>query len=311
MKRPRILAPVDFSNASRRALAYAVDVAQREEAELTILTACPMPLEIAPSVAMEFARIHDGVTLENYIRKQGEERQAALLEEMSVPAEIREAARVEVGEPVESILAYLADHDLAILGTHGRKGIDHLFMGSVAELVVRSAAKPVIVVGAHTDRPANFPPKKILVPIDFSEGARAAFFAANRLAVKHDADVDLLHVVHHAEGIDGLQSMLVQLQGQEPVPLGAYAQAKIEDELGLFLTGHFEERLPDLHIEDGKPHEVIGRFAANGGYDLVAMGTHGRSGLARFSIGSVAERVMRTSEVPVMVVRREDEEVIE
>lgn len=311
MKRPKILAPVDFSSASERALAYAVDVAQRDGADLTILTACPAPLDVAPSVAMEFARVHDGVTLDRYIRTQGEERQAELLEKLSVPPAIRDAAVVEVGEPIQTILGYLDDYDLAVVGTHGRTGIDHLFMGSVAELVVRSAPKPVIVVGGHTDRPARFPPRRILVPIDFSEGARAAVFAANRLAVKYDARVDLLHVVQHPEGLDGVQSMLVQLQGAEPVTLGAYARSKIEDELGLFLTGHFEQPLPDLHVEEGKPHEVIGRFAAEADYDLVAMGTHGRSGLARFSVGSVAERVMRTSEVPVLIVRREESEDIE
>lgn len=312
MERPKILAPVDFSTASRRSLAYAVDVARMEGAELMIVTACPTPLDIAPSVALEFARVHDGVSLEQYIHAQGTERQRELLEELHVPGSIAERALVVVGEPVQVILKYLEDFDLAILGTHGRTGIDHLFMGSIAERVVRAATKPVITVGGHEDSPKPiFPPKKILVPIDFSDGARAALFAANRLAVATGGEVELLHVVHHPEGFDGVQAILVRLQGVDPMPLGDYARTKIEEELGLFVTGHFEEKVPHLHVVDGKPHEVIGAFAAAGRYDLIAMGTHGRTGLARFGVGSVAERVMRTSEIPVMTVRREEEEVVE
>ncbi len=312
MKRPKILAPVDFSTASQRSLAYALDVARTEGAELTILTACPTPLDIAPSVALEFARIHDGVSLDQYILSQGTDRQRELLNSLEVPGSIAERAIVEVGEPVQVILQRLEEHDIAILGTHGRTGIDHLFMGSIAERVVRAATKPVITVGGHGDtRKPVFPPKKILVPIDFSDGARAALFAANRLANVTGAEVELLHVVHHPDALDGVQAVLVRLQGGEPVSLGEYARSKIEDELGLFLTGHFEEKVPHLHVIDGKPHEVIGDFAEAGRYDLVAMGTHGRTGLARFGVGSVAERVMRTSSVPVMTVRREEEEIVE
>ena len=146
----------------------------------------------------------------------------------------------------------------------------------------------------------------LLVPIDFSDGARAALMVANRLAILNDAEVELLNVVEHPEGIDDVDAVLVSLGGRDPTPLGSYARRKVADELHLFVTGEFEGELPNLHVEDGKPHDVIARYAKAKGFDLIAMGTHGRSGFARFGVGSVAERVLRISEIPVLTVRRAD-----
>lgn len=306
MNTRRILAPIDFTPSSRRALDYALATAKAEGAELTILHVCPMPLYVSPSLAVHVAEGTTNVTLEQLTREQGEAQLAAVMQAAEVDEDTTARAEIAIGDPLTVILDRLEAFDLAIIGTHGRRGVEHFFMGSVAEKIVRASAKPVITVHGRFEGPAQFPPKKILVPIDFSDGARAALMAANRMSIRHDAEVELLNVVEHPEGLHDADAVFVSLGGRDPTPLGAWARKKVADELHLFVTGDFEGELPNLHVEDGKASEAITRYAKEKGFDLIAMGTHGRTGFARFGVGSVAERVLRTSETPVMTVRRPD-----
>ena len=303
MANPRILAPIDYTHASRRALKYALDMADREGAELTILHVCTLPNYVSPTLAVMIAGGQSSVTLEDLTKEQGEAGMKAFLAEADVP--VARVAKVEVlmGDPVTVILDRLKEHDIGVVGTHGRTGLDHVFMGSVAERLVRNASKPIITVRSRTKRPAIFPPKRILVPVDFSDGARHALQIAQNMATTDDATVELIHVLDSFPAFEGTEALVIKVAGDDPKPYETHAREEAARSLQLFLTGSFEGVPPNLTVEVGNTDKVIIGHAVANDIDLIVMGTHGRSGWRRLGIGSVAERVLRTSEVPVLTVR--------
>lgn len=143
------------------------------------------------------------------------------------------------------------------------------------------------------------PIEKILVPIDFSEHGRDALQFAADLSGRYEAPLELVHVlqlVTHAlpEGYtvpttQQFNEIVTRLQKQLS-----------EAELEALQAGACEAHSTLLQ---GAPGEEILRFAAEGKYDLVVMGVHGRSGLKHLLMGSVAEKVVRASQCPVLAVR--------
>jgi nucleotide-binding universal stress UspA family protein len=134
---------------------------------------------------------------------------------------------------------------------------------------------------------------RILVPTDGSPEADAVLDHAAELAAVHDAEVHAMYVISTAgytnlpadAGIEGLGPLLAD-QGEQALDR---AEERIED----------VERV----LVEGSPGEEIVAHADDDGCDLIVMGTHGRGGIDRLLLGSVAERVVRTSEVPVLTVR--------
>jgi nucleotide-binding universal stress UspA family protein len=140
---------------------------------------------------------------------------------------------------------------------------------------------------------------RILVPVDFSPHARAALDYAVELAATTNAAVDVLHVAEPTA-----------YAGPEAVAMlpdatrGAFVaeRGEVRRELEGFV-GATRPRVRDVRIETGLPGDVIPAVAKAGEYDLVVMGTHGRGGLARLVVGSVAEVVMRRATIPVLTVK--------
>ncbi|WP_338741819.1 universal stress protein [Haloplanus salilacus] len=139
----------------------------------------------------------------------------------------------------------------------------------------------------------------ILVPTDGSDAALAALDHALSIADRFDATVHALYVVetdpigHSAPALDR-DSVREALQDE-----GERAVAAVEErsaERGVASTGDVIEGVPETAILD---------YVDEGGIDLIAMGTHGRDGLDRYLVGSVTERVIRRTHVPVVVVREE------
>jgi nucleotide-binding universal stress UspA family protein len=141
--------------------------------------------------------------------------------------------------------------------------------------------------------------RKILVPIDFSEGARHAMHEALDLAVTLGAEVTLLHtyVIPSYALPDG---SVVMTTAQAYSEIVARADAEL---LRAAEDAKFWRVPVSTRTEEGAPADAIVRVAGEGGYDLVVMGTHGRTGLKHFIMGSVAERVVRLSAIPVLTVR--------
>jgi nucleotide-binding universal stress UspA family protein len=139
----------------------------------------------------------------------------------------------------------------------------------------------------------------ILVPTDFSEHAERATEVAAALAAKLGAGLTLLHVAHRPEYAYG------QRTGQSLDDLLPGAQDALDRAVA-------RARQSNLEVEpalvSGTPWESILRVAHERGVDLIVMGTHGRRGVPRALLGSVAEKVLRSSPVPVTIVSLHDGE---
>ncbi len=141
--------------------------------------------------------------------------------------------------------------------------------------------------------------KKILSPTDFSDTANTAVVQAQALAQQAGCELVLMHVL--MEPAFGLA------EGS------AYAPPLLADEYQRAMREKLEKLAGELgaahgtrvstKVAHGTAHEAIVRAADEEGADLIVMGTHGRTGLSHFFLGSVAERVVRTSKVPVLTVR--------
>lgn len=215
---------------------------------------------------------------------------------------------VKGDETAESIvhLANLSSCDLIVLGTHGRRGLGRLLLGSVAERVSRLAKMPVMLVrGDGQVMPSTGVFARILAPIDGSLAGLAAFDLADQLAVLLGAELQILHVI---------PSVTTPLS--EPWSSGAVALYNWQDTLKalsdegetILESAKRQARAPKVRVDLLQSHtrhlaEVIVDYARDHQSDLIVMGTHGRSGLERLLLGSVAEGVSHQAPVPLLLVR--------
>ncbi len=136
--------------------------------------------------------------------------------------------------------------------------------------------------------------KRILVPIDFSETSEAALRYGVELARRFTARLYLLHVPEHPGEA---------AEAEYPIGLFEMMQNAAHDRLGHLLSAEETRELrPECAMRLGAPSEVIVRHAVEHEIDLIVMGTHGREGIARVLLGSVAEKVVRRASCPVLTV---------
>jgi len=142
--------------------------------------------------------------------------------------------------------------------------------------------------------------RQILVPIDFSESSRVAFEYAVDLARPFAASVDVIHVWEApsfvplgTEAGEWNQSLVELVKKNAETALDEFIAAAVKRDLTVRAS----------RAEPGSPALTIVEAAKTGHYDLIVMGTHGRTGLSRTLIGSVAERVVRHAPCPVLTVR--------
>jgi nucleotide-binding universal stress UspA family protein len=156
----------------------------------------------------------------------------------------------------------------------------------------------------ETPSPAAAAIRRILVPVDFSDCSLAALRFATDLGRSLGSEVDVLHVfpVPMAPIADGMMPAAPAAAIQE---LTEYASKEATRQLGEFLDSVAKEGVGFVQgrLEMGSAYERILGIAKEGLYDLIVMGTHGRTGLSRFFMGSVAERVVRLGPCAVLTIR--------
>jgi len=137
----RILVPIDFSDCSKKALQYALPLAKQHRAAITLLYVVPLSYAVG-----EYGGI-DYVSLEAETRASADKALAALAVD-EIRGEVSVDTLVRTGSPALEIieLAKRLPADMIVVSTHGRTGLKHVFLGSVAENVVRLAPCPVLVV---------------------------------------------------------------------------------------------------------------------------------------------------------------------
>ncbi|WP_336338998.1 universal stress protein [Haloarcula brevis] len=158
----------------------------------------------------------------------------------------------------------------------------------------------------------------ILFPTDGSDGAAVALAHARELAETHDATLHVMtvldtsspHIGMTAAGTEGASSGMVAEEHDASEPGVVGEEHGIESSLRERAQAIVEAAADEVDtvetvtaVERGPPHRAILDYAADNDLDLVVMGTHGRTGIERYLLGSVAEKVVRTSDVPVLTVR--------
>lgn len=148
--------------------------------------------------------------------------------------------------------------------------------------------------------------ERILVPTDFSPSSHAALGYAVYLASRMGSAVEVLHVIEQPEELE--EGAKVVVEGGAPKPIAQVLRDKAEEAMRRFLSDVPGSRGVSFkaRIELGKSAETTLEIATNERFDLIVMGTHGRTGLARVVVGSVAEKVIRSAPCPVMTVRVPD-----
>jgi len=148
-----------------------------------------------------------------------------------------------------------------------------------------------------------FAPKRILVPTDFSSGSRAALDHAADLAERFGATVVALHVWQPPALMRGDDA--IAIDGEPYQTLANMARKRASAEMDAFLAPLIEHEglWFRRQVAMGDPADTILEVADDGNFDLIVMGTHGRSGIRRMILGSVSEKVSRRATCPVLTIR--------
>ena len=287
----KILVPRDFSPFSEQALQHALDLANRTGAEVHLLF-----VEIPHADAL--ALTAEGV---DGARKALKEQLMEGLEQNGAGVQFQQAVVRDIA-PAPAIVAYAEEHDidLIVMGTHGRRGLRRLLLGSTAEEVVRTAPCPVFTVRQpETPVAALEGVNAILVPIDFSKHARTALHHAKELAALYHTRLDLLHVIEeqmhpafYNTGVWSIYDVIPDIEEKAVEELKTFFR-ETEGPLGNV----------NFHIRYGHAPREIAAFARENDSDLVVMATHGLRGLEHVLMGSVAEKVVRWSPALVFTVK--------
>lgn len=197
-------------------------------------------------------------------------------------------------DPADTILEAAEQHDLIVIMTHGRGGVKRWKWGSVAERVVRHSPVPVLLGNLEGDaaQPSAF--ERLLVPLDGSETAARAVVLAGRLASALDAEV----VLFRASWVEPTDNVMVFAQDV------AETRKLLRDELEVHASALRSEGLrARSSVTMSYPADAILNAVEEERADLIVMTTHGRTGLKRWLLGSVAEKVLRASPRPVLLLR--------
>ena len=206
----QIICPVDFSESSVRALAYAAALARWYDAHLTVLHVVPTfeSMQVRGDI-LEPIRVVTPMPRERVVEEMSRSLNLAALSP-------RASSVADTGDPQVTIIdqAFSRKADLIVMGTHGRRGFKRLVLGSVTEAVLRDAPCPVLTVPLHAtaavSEAVTF--KRILCPVDFSPSALQALGFALDLARQSDGRVTLMRVVEWLEEEEPRAAVVGQLR---------------------------------------------------------------------------------------------------
>lgn len=272
-----ILLPLDGSPLAERALPYAERLARATDAHIVAVRAVSPPV---PADLLSEA--------ESYLKGV-----ASRLRDQGLSVETAASA----GAPADVILQQARERSVGmiILSSHGRSGVGRWIYGSVADQVLRQTPVPVLLT-AHTDavpwRPER--PLRLLVPLDGSVLGETALDAARELANQLPTEIVLVRIV---------EPLFYDLAYSPPIdPSPELEAARIYlDQVAQRLGA--DGSTVTVRVEFGQAISTIAQVAMDVQAGLIVMATHGRSGIARFVMGSVATGVLQRAGVPLLLVR--------
>lgn len=201
-------------------------------------------------------------------------------------------------------VAIALDADLIAMTTHGRSGVRRWTLGSVAERVLQQTSLPILLVRHETSSTDSL--KHLLVPLDGSPLAEAVLPHAVEIAQATDATILLLHVIQAIDPTN--QRLLFQTKAEAE---SLVHQWVVEGESYLEKVGYglaAQGIRYETRVRVGDPDRVICATTIDAGIDLVVMSTHGRTGVRRWIYGSVANKVLRGLDSPLLLLRSRPED---
>lgn len=286
-----ILFPTDGSDAAASVFEYVLDIASDRDVTVHVLN-------VADTTRTSHARTDEGVV--DTLESEGE-RIVEAAAERATDRSVDVVTAVLQGEPYRTIVDYAAEQgvDLVAMPTHGRRGLERFLLGSVTERVIRICDTPVLTMRPD-DQDLRYPPRNVLVPTDGSQPATEALETGIDTATATGSRLHVLSVIETTSlGMDVYSGVeLDQLEDHAAEVVSEATSAANEASVDVVAETTYGSSI----------HREICTYVEQNDVDLVVVGTHGRTGFDRYLLGSVAEKLVRASPVPVLAVRGQAEE---
>ncbi len=292
----KILLPLDGSDLAQQAIPYAEKLAGRLGSQIKLVhVRDPHEDKYGNMHKFYLQKIADAMKkdTEQYAEEPGRDK-------------IDIESIILAGDPAQEIVDYANKEnvDLIVMSTHGRTGITRWALGSVADRVLRATRKPLALIRARNVPPNKFPKNivnRILVTLDGSEQSEVVLPYVEELASRIKAEVALLHVLepnYYVYTVGGYNWDAYSEKQRKSMK--AFYTDYLKD-----MAEKFQRRgIPTKYqVIFGIVAEVIIDFPEKIHADFVAMSTHGRSGVSRWVLGSVAERVLRAGNTSLFLIR--------
>jgi len=297
----QILVPLDGSPLSEQVLPCAVALSRGLGSELVLFGAVSIPSDTEEILAKAGVRAD---ALLDELKAEADQHLGQVVDQLRERGlEARHV--IQCGPAPESIVGYAEQMDVRqiVMATHGYTGLNRWAHGSVAERVLQSASVPVLLMRVQEEKPGNSRQpmccRRILVPLDGSVRAERVLPVVTPVAQALESELILFQVpiVYVSGWMTGEWFLPVQ---------GVLATA--EQGAQVYLD-YVATRLQQQGVKASTATEIGAVAASIIGYaeanqvDLIAMCTHGRTGLRRWTLGSVADRVLRAGNIPILLVR--------
>ena len=290
MKLEKILVPTDFSETADHAFKQAVALAVAHQAKLHVFHSILLHSEDPghlQTVLKGYAEHVEKEALDLLQKASGE------LEGKGLQAEFSTSRAVSPYEAIAEKVDEFAP-DLIVMGTHGRSGVGKLLLGSVAEKVLRHAPCNVLTLRKDAAIAGESDGlQRVLIPIDFTDFSRRAL-ETDRTLVSDKGSLTVVHVVAspiHPSFYAGGITEFFQLDPELPSRIKSNLEEWLGDQPG------------EIIVTEGDASTEILKTAETSRADIIVMGTRGLSGLDHILMGSVTERVVQTSKVPVLTTK--------
>jgi nucleotide-binding universal stress UspA family protein len=315
----RILVPLDGAARAEKAIPVAARLAKASGGSLVLLQVVNMPVET--SGFMYEPIVFTQADIDTEISKATKYLTTLSLEKELEGIGVQTLILMETTAP--SILSAIQnnDIDLVVMSSHGETGLMRWVMGSVAQKIVRQSPVPVLVLrdGGPTLSEKSLTAPRALVSLDGSHLAESAILpAAQVVSALAGSARGVLHLVRVVTYPPELEPLLIS-----PSPVAAHSVQHEEEEAHKYMSDLIENRLqrdlapfnldisstvifePDVAATLVRLAEKGDELRGTSGCELIAMATHGRSGLQRWAMGSVTERTLTATKLPMLVVRPE------
>ena len=296
----KIVVPLDGSEEAEKAISVASDIAETYGSELLFIRVCELPADSGDyeGPAYEELRVECEKITQGYLDRVKD----------SVSNEIDAKTKLVFGHSVEALLVHVEDYkaDLVVMTSQGKSSLERWLLGSTVENFARRAACPVLVTrsGKAVVLPLG---RKILVALDGSEVAEKVLPMASEMAIRAQGEL-LLFRSHpcHSEGSYEFDShdLYPDVSNKGDGSGEELAKKYLET-----TRTSVRSSAPDLKVSTllsfKLPAEAILSAAEEEEVDLIALTSHGATGMGKWMFGSVAEKVLRYAKSPILVIRSE------